>query len=133
VNARLASTAPLYIDSLPPNQPNQRTETRKKGLRQINRMLMQMATGAAMMITPPVEMQIATGTAMMINGPLNPQNRRLLAATLRDTVPVWAPIATPKERATILAALEKARAANKDAGIDDDITAVTTALKNVKE
>jgi hypothetical protein len=32
-----------------------------------------------------------------------------------------------------LARLEKARIANKDAGIDDAITAISTVIKNVKD
>lgn len=46
---------------------------------------------------------------------------------------IWAPLATSKERAELLARLEKARIANKDAGIDDAITAISTVIKNVKD
>ncbi len=69
----------------------------------------------------------------MITIPLNLENVRLIAAALRDTAPVWAPIATPKERAELLSRLETVRVKNNDAGIDDDITAISTAIKNVKE
>jgi hypothetical protein len=61
------------------------------------------------------------------------ENVRLTAKALRDTVSIWAPLATSKERAELLARLEKARIANKDAGIDDAITAISTVIKNVKD
>jgi hypothetical protein len=44
-------------------------------------------------------------------------------------VTVWAPLATPNERAELLARLEKARAANADAGIDKDVTAISTVIR----
>jgi hypothetical protein len=77
--------------------------------------------------------QMATGMVGLIRIHLKPENVRLTAAALRDTVSVWAPLATPKERAELLSRLETARAKNGDAGIDGDIIAVSTAIKNVKE
>jgi hypothetical protein len=58
---------------------------------------------------------------------------RLTAKALRDTVAIWAPLTTAQERAGLLARLEKARSTNKDAGIDDAITAISTVIKNVKD
>jgi len=72
-------------------------------------------------------------TTTMFTTDVKPENSRLLAAALRDTATVWAPLATPKERAELLARLEKARVTNKDAGIDDAINFVSTTIKNVKE
>lgn len=40
-------------------------------------------------------------TTTMFVSDVKPENSRLLAAALRDTVPVWAPIVTPQERTTI--------------------------------
>jgi len=77
--------------------------------------------------------QMATGMAGFIGIRIKLANVRLTAAALRDTVTVWAPLATAKERAELLARLEKARIANKDAGIDDAITAISTVIKNVKD
>ncbi|HET9715620.1 MAG TPA: hypothetical protein VFP60_05485 [Pseudolabrys sp.] len=76
--------------------------------------------------------QMATGLAGIIKLRLKLKNVRLTAAALRNTATVWALLATPKERAELLARLEAARIANKDAGIDDDITAVETAIKSVR-
>jgi hypothetical protein len=64
---------------------------------------------------------------------LKAENVRMLATALRDTLPVWAPIATSQERVDIIALLENARITNKNAGIDDDINAIVAAIKNVKE
>src|SRR5262245_52046856 len=77
--------------------------------------------------------QLATGTAGFLRIRLKLENVRLMAAALHDTVTVWAPLATPKERTELLARLEKARVTNKDAGIDDAINFVSTTIKNVKE
>jgi hypothetical protein len=62
-----------------------------------------------------------------------PENLHVLVAALRDTVTVWAPLLTPPGHADILVKLDKARIANKDAGIDDDINAITATIKNMKE
>jgi hypothetical protein len=77
--------------------------------------------------------QLATGMAGFTRIRLKLENVRLTAAALRDTVTVWAPLATPKERAELLARLEKALVTNKDAGIDDAINVVSTVIKNVKD
>ena len=107
--ARMARTVP----SLPPDERKQEREA----VEQVNRAFVQLATGM-------------TGF-MRIR--LKLENVRLTAAALRDTATVWAPLATPKERAELLARLEKARVTNKDAGIDDAINFVSTTIKNVKE
>jgi hypothetical protein len=72
-------------------------------------------------------------TTTMFVSDVKPENSRLLAAALRDTVPVWAPIVIPQERTTLLIRLGKARMANKNAGIDDDINAIEAVMKSVKD
>jgi hypothetical protein len=77
--------------------------------------------------------QLATGMAGFTRIRLKLENVRLTAAALRDTVTLWAPLTTAKERADLLARLEKASVTNKDAGIDDAINFVSTAIKSVKD
>jgi hypothetical protein len=113
LNAHAVSAMPIYLNSLPPGE---RAQARGE-IEQSNRILVQMATGMAGFIGIRLKLE----------------NVRLTAAALRDTVTVWAPLATAKERAELLARLEKARIANKDAGIDDAITAISTVIKNVKD
>jgi hypothetical protein len=106
---RIARTVP----SLPPDKRKQERET----IEQVNRGLVQMATGMAGFIGIRLKLESV----------------RLTAAALRDTVTAWAPLATAKERTDLLTRLEKARVANKDAGIDEAINFVSTAIKNVKD
>lgn len=113
LNAYAVSAMPTYLSSLPPIE---RTQARGE-VEQRNQGLVQLATGMAGFIGIRVKLE----------------NVRLTAAALRDTVSTWAPLATAKERADLLARLEKARTSNKDAGIDDAITAISTAIKNVKD
>lgn len=113
LNAYAVSAMPTYLSSLPPSERTQargEVEQRNQGL-----------------------VQLATGMAGFIGIRLKLENVRLTAAALRDTVTTWAPLATAKERADLLARLDKARTTNKDAGIDDAITAISTVIKNVKE
>ena len=77
--------------------------------------------------------QLATGMVGFTRIRLKLENVRLTAAALRDTVTVWAPLATAKERAELLARLEKALVTNKDAGIDDAINFVSRTIKSVKD
>ena len=109
LSARMVSTMALYSNSLPPDKRKQAHE----GIEQSSRGLV----------------QIAMGMAGFIRIRLKLENVRLTAAALRDTVTVWAPLATPNERAELLARLEKARAANADAGIDKDVTAISTVIR----
>ncbi len=118
---RAVITATLYFNSLPPDQ---NSDARKAALKTMKAALI----------------QLVAKTARVCTTDLKPKNLRLLAAALRDTVPVWAPIATSGERADILAQLEKALAQLKKAsvdykyaGIDDPLTAAATAIKNVKD
>lgn len=113
LNAYAASAMPAYLSSLPPGE---RAQARGE-IEQSNRGLVQMATGMAGFIGIRLKLE----------------NVRLTAKALRDTMSIWAPLATSKERAELLARLEKARIANKDAGIDDAITAISTTIKNVKD
>jgi hypothetical protein len=105
---RIARTVP----SLPPDKRKQDRET----IEQVNRGLVQLATGMAGFLRIRVKLE----------------NVRLTAAALRDTVTIWAP-ANSKERTELLARLEKARVTNKDAGIDDAINFVSMAIRNVKD
>lgn len=105
---RIARTVP----SLPPDERKQEREI----IEQVNRGLVQLATGMAGFLSIRVKLE----------------NVRLTAAALHDTVTLWAPLATAKERAELLARLEKSRVTNKDAGINDAINFVSTAIKNVK-
>ena len=100
---------PIYWNSLPPNERKQAREE----IEQSNRNLV----------------QVATGMTGLIRIRLKLENVRLMAVALRDTVTVWAPLATPNERAELLARLEKARAANADAGIDKDVTAISAVIR----
>jgi len=111
--ARTANTEALYINSMPADKRTADVQTAQK---EINLELMNWVMTTTMFIDD-----------------VKPENSRLLAAALRDTVPVWAPISTPQERATILIQLGKARMTGKRSGIDDDITAISTAINNVKE
>jgi hypothetical protein len=111
--ARTANTEALFINSMAPDKRTNAIQTAQK---EINLELMNWVMTTTMFVSD-----------------VKPENSRLLAAALRDTVPVWAPIVTPQERTTILTQLGKARMANKNAGIDDDIDAVETAMKNVKD
>lgn len=113
LNAYAAPAMPAYFNSLPPGE---RAQAREE-IEQRNRGLVQMATGM-------------TG---FIGIRLKLENVRLTAKALRDTVAIWAPLTTAQERAGLLARLEKARSTNKDAGIDDAITAISTVIKNVKD
>ena len=113
LNAHAVSAMPTYLNSLPPGE---RAQARGE-IEQRNRGLVQMATGMAGFIGIRLKLE----------------NVRLTAKALRDTVTMWAPLATAKERAELLARLDKARTTNKDAGIDDAITAISTVIKNVKD
>ena len=113
LNAYAASAMPAYLSSLPPGE---RAQARGE-IEQSNRGLVQMATGMAGFMGIRLKLE----------------NVRLTAKALRDTVSIWAPLATSKERAELLARLEKARIANKDAGIDEVIVAISTTIKNVKD
>jgi len=112
LNAYAVSAMPAYLNSLPPGE---RTQARGE-IEQSNRGLVQMATGMAGFIGIRLKLE----------------NVRLTAKALRDTVSIWAPLTTEKERTELLARLDKARTTNKDAGIDDAITAISTVIKNVK-
>jgi hypothetical protein len=106
---RIARTVP----SLPSDERKQERET----IDQVNRGLV----------------QVATGMAGLIRIRLKLENVRVTAAALRDTVTVWAPLATSKERTELLTRLEKTRVTNKDAGIDEAINVVSTTIKSVKD
>jgi hypothetical protein len=111
--ARTANAEASFINSMPPDKRTNAIQTAQK---EINLELMNWVMTTTMFVSD-----------------VKPENSRLLAAALRDTVPVWAPIVTPQDRTTILTRLGKARMGNKNAGIDDDINAVETAMKNVKD
>lgn len=113
LNARVASAVPIYLKALSPDERKQAREQIEQG----NRGLVQLATGMTGFIRLRIKLK----------------NVRLMAAALRNTATVWAPLATPKERAELLARLEAARIANNDAGIDDDINTILMAIKNVKD
>jgi hypothetical protein len=113
LNAYAASAMPAYLNSLPPGE---RAQARGE-IEQRNRGLAQMATGMAGFLGIRLKLESV----------------RLTAAALRDTVTAWAPLATAKERTDLLTRLEKARVANKDAGIDDAINFVSTTIKSVKD
>jgi hypothetical protein len=86
--ARVGRTTSLNLDSLPPDQ---RSDASKAELDRFNSVLV----------------QAAIGTARTLTTDLKPKNLRLLATALHDTVTVWVPLATPQERTSILAQLEK--------------------------
>jgi hypothetical protein len=109
----VARMVPIYLNSF---TPDERIRARTE-IEQDVRLFVQMATSMVGLIRIRVKLE----------------NVRLTAAALHDTAAVWAPLATQKERAELLTRLETVRTANKDAGIDDDITAISTAIKNVKE
>jgi hypothetical protein len=111
--ARTANTAALFINSMPADKRTNAIQTVQK---EINLELMNWVMTTTMFVSD-----------------VKPENSHLLAAALRDTVPVWAPIVIPQERTTLLIRLGKARMANKNAGIDDAINAIEAAMKSVKD
>jgi len=111
--ARTANAEALFINSMPPDKRTNAIQTAQK---EINLELMNWVMTTTMFVSD-----------------VKPENSRLLAVALRDTVPVWAPIVAPQDRTTILTRLWKARMANKNSGIDDDINAVEVAMKSVKD
>ena len=72
---------------------------------------------------------VLSATQTMSNS-LKPQNAVLMMSAVRDTVAAWAPYASANKRNRILNQLEQARAANADAGIDDDVTAISVAISS---
>jgi hypothetical protein len=110
LRARTASTAAIIVNSQPVAQ---RAELRKTALEPIGQPLVRTAFAAI----------------DMMSARLKPQNARLMMAAIHDTVTDWAPYTSAKERNRILGHLEKARAANPGAGIDEDVTAVSAAIR----
>jgi len=110
LSARTASTAAIIVNSQPVDR---RAQLRKTALEPVGQRLVQNAFAATRAISTR----------------LKPQNARLLMAALHDTVTDWAPYTSAKERNRILGHLGQARAANAGAGIDEDVTAVSAAIR----
>ena len=110
VGARVVRTGAIVVNSLPDREG---AEIGKTGLEQTRRGLV----------------QTVLGTTLIMSDRLKPQNARLMMAALRDSVAVWRPYLTANERIRILVQLEQARAANADAGIDKDVTAISAVIR----
>ena len=74
--------------------------------------------------------QTVLTTTQIMSSHLKPQNAMLMMVAVRDTLDAWAPYTSADERKIILNQLEQARAANADAGIDDDVTAISAAISS---
>jgi hypothetical protein len=120
LSGRLVSTTAIFFT--PPG--GKLTEENRKKI--LDRAALGLATSHGLVQT------VLTTTQIMSNR-LKPQNAMLMMVAVRDTLDAWAPFTSANTRKIILNQLEQARAANADAGIDDDVMAVSTAIKNVKD
>jgi len=116
LGARMMHTFPIFLRSLPP-EPEAKTKIRKAGMDRTGRGVF----------------QIALGSVATLGEATRPNNARLLASALQDTVDVWARYGQIDERKAILRMLTKARVVNKDAGIDEALNTVATAIGQVKD
>ncbi|HZT24232.1 MAG TPA: hypothetical protein VFA57_00895 [Pseudolabrys sp.] len=114
LGTRMIQTMPLFMAALPPEPPS-KTEIRKAGVKRAERGLVETVQGASTSLT----------------GPMRPANALLLAAALRDTAPVWAPLATSSERAQLLKIFKKAADANAYPGVVDALNKASATVSSV--
>jgi len=116
LGSRMMQTMPLFMAALPPEDPK-RTEIRKAGIKRAQRGLV----------------ETVQGTSMSLTGPMQPQNALRLAEALRDTAPVWAPLATASERAELLKLFKKAADANVYPGVVNALDKASATVSGVKD
>jgi hypothetical protein len=113
ITAHEIQAAFVFIDQLPLAQ---RTPVRKEGFN---------------------KMRIANAQTVInylgwIAAGMKPANARLVSAALRDTGAVWATAIFPADRPTVLAMLDKARAATKDEETRSNLSAFGSLLAKAK-
>jgi hypothetical protein len=111
---RMAIAAEAFMQALPEKERN--LPARQQGLAQVRSGYMQTVSGAL----------------TFISGGPKVDNSRVLAKALRDTVDVWSKRANPEERTQFLSLLAQARTSAKDAAVDDQLIAVSTAIAAIK-
>ena len=113
--ARMLTTMPLFMASLPPEDAK-KTEIRKAGVKRAERGLVETVQGAS----------------TTLSGAMRPNNALALAAALRDTAPVWAPLTTADERRILLTLFKRASDANVNPGVVSALTAASATVSAVK-
>lgn len=113
--SRMLTTMPLFMASLPPEDPK-KTEIRKAGVKRAERGLV----------------ETVQGTSMTLSSAMRPNNALALAAALRDTAPVWAPLTTADERRQLLTLFKKASDANVYPGVVSALTTASATVSAVK-
>ena len=116
IGSRMMSAMPLFMAALPPEDPK-RTEIRKAGIKRAERGLVETVQGAS----------------LTLSGAMRPNNALALAAALRDTAPVWAPLTTASERQELLKLFKKASAENVYPGVVDALTTASATVSSIKD
>ena len=111
---RMALAAETFMQALPEKERN--LPARQQGLAQVRSGYMQTVAGAL----------------TFISGGPKINNARVLAKALRDTVDIWSKRADAEERTQFLSLLAQARTSAKDAAVDDQLMAVSTAIAAIK-
>lgn len=111
---RTTNAASAFFETLPESERN--SPTRQAGLAQ-------MRTGY---------MQTVSGATQFIGGNPKPENVRLVSAALRSTLGDWVKLSSADNRTELLNLLAQARNVNKDAKVQEDLLAVSSALAAVK-
>jgi hypothetical protein len=114
LQARVSKAALLFFDKLTPAQ--RADPVRQGGLKKLQAGFIQSVGGAIQMLA----------------GGFQPGHARRISSGLRDTVAVWSAFASPDQRTNLLKGLAAGRAASKDATVEADLLAVSTALADVK-
>jgi len=115
LGSRMLATMPLFMASLPPEDPK-KTEIRKAGVKRAERGLI----------------ETVQGTSMTLSSAMRPNNALALSAALRDTAPVWAPLTTADERRILLTLFKRASDANVYPGVVSALTAASATVSAVK-
>ena len=113
LQSRTTRAVSLYFKSL---APDERTETRLKGLATFREGYLQFVGG--------VLTTIAAG--------ITPKSARLLTTALRDTAPGWVLLSLQAERLHLLWIIAEARKSNKDAEVLANLSAIATVVEAEK-
>ena len=113
LQSRTTRAISLFFKSL---APEQRTETRLKGLATFREGYLQFVGGVLTTVTAGI----------------NAKNARLLTATLRDTASGWVLLSLHAERSHLLWIIAEARKSNKDAEVLANLSAIATAVEAEK-
>lgn len=76
--------------------------------------------------------QTVSGCLTFVGGHVRPDNARLIARALRNTVNDWSSIATAQQRVQLLNLLAQARLGTKDPTAQDDLLAISTTIAAMK-